>query len=183
MADPEALEEASKALSFAEFLERMKEPAAADLVRGIKRCASSCLRWACLLKHARGSGVTWERVVGRISFIKEFEERKPDPDRDSVLVQVRARASRPPAPAPPDHGACHVGALARALTARAPGRTFWPTTRSSSASTPSGPARRPRTSRRLWRCAALCARSRRSPAPRGCALRPCARARRALRST
>ena len=37
MADPEALEEASKALSFAEFLERMKEPAAADLVRSIKR--------------------------------------------------------------------------------------------------------------------------------------------------
>ncbi|KAK9835042.1 hypothetical protein WJX81_006516 [Elliptochloris bilobata] len=57
MADPEALEEASKALSFAEFLERMKEPAAADLVRSIK------------------------------SFIKIFEERKPDPDRDSALVQ------------------------------------------------------------------------------------------------
>jgi hypothetical protein len=105
MADPEALEEASKALSFAEFLERMKEPAAADLVRGIKRCASSCPRQACLLRHASGSGVTWE-CGWRISFIKEFEERKPDPDRDSVLVQARARtpgagpAGGGPAPSP-----------------------------------------------------------------------------------
>lgn len=49
-------------LSFADFLERMKEPAAADLVRAIK------------------------------AFIRQFEERgqnyRIDPEADSVRVQV-----------------------------------------------------------------------------------------------
>ena len=38
MADDNQLAEATQPLSFAEFLERMKEPAAADLVRSIKKC-------------------------------------------------------------------------------------------------------------------------------------------------
>lgn len=37
MADDGAFTEATAPLSFAEFLERMKDPAAADLVRSIKK--------------------------------------------------------------------------------------------------------------------------------------------------
>ena len=39
MADDSQLAEATQALSFAEFLERMKDPQAANLVRSIKKCA------------------------------------------------------------------------------------------------------------------------------------------------
>ena len=38
MADDSQLAEATQALSFAEFLERMKDPQAANLVRSIKKC-------------------------------------------------------------------------------------------------------------------------------------------------
>lgn len=38
MADDSALAEATRPLSFALFLEKMKEPAAQDLVRTIKEC-------------------------------------------------------------------------------------------------------------------------------------------------
>ena len=38
MADDTVLAEATRPLSFALFLEMMKEPAAQDLVRGIKEC-------------------------------------------------------------------------------------------------------------------------------------------------
>ena len=41
MADDSQLAEATQALSFAEFLERMKEPQAANLVRSIKKCVVS----------------------------------------------------------------------------------------------------------------------------------------------
>ena len=37
MADDKELADATAPLSFAEFLERMKDPAAADLVRSIKK--------------------------------------------------------------------------------------------------------------------------------------------------
>jgi hypothetical protein len=37
MADDRELAEATASLSFAEFLDRMKDPAAADLVRSIKK--------------------------------------------------------------------------------------------------------------------------------------------------
>lgn len=40
MTDDSQLAEATQALSFAEFLERMKDPQAANLVRSIKKCAS-----------------------------------------------------------------------------------------------------------------------------------------------
>ena len=43
MADDNQLAEATQALSFAEFLERMKDPQAANLVRSIKRCDASHL--------------------------------------------------------------------------------------------------------------------------------------------
>jgi hypothetical protein len=43
MADDSQLAEATQALSFAEFLERMKDPQAANLVRSIKKCVVSHL--------------------------------------------------------------------------------------------------------------------------------------------
>lgn len=44
MADDSQLAEATQALSFAEFLERMKDPQAANLVRSIKKCVTCRLR-------------------------------------------------------------------------------------------------------------------------------------------
>lgn len=41
MADDKELAEATAPLSFAEFLDRMKDPAAADLVRSIKKYADT----------------------------------------------------------------------------------------------------------------------------------------------
>ena len=41
MADDSQLAEATQALSFAEFLERMKDPQAANLVRSIKKCVAN----------------------------------------------------------------------------------------------------------------------------------------------
>lgn len=57
MADDTQLAQATQPFSFHDFLERMKEPQAADLVRKIK------------------------------NFIKAFEERAGDPDRDGQAVQ------------------------------------------------------------------------------------------------
>ncbi|KAK9792230.1 hypothetical protein WJX73_000744 [Symbiochloris irregularis] len=57
MGDSESMLLAARPVSFSLFLEKMKEPRAQDLVRGIK------------------------------GFIKSFDDRRPDPDRDSVLVQ------------------------------------------------------------------------------------------------
>ncbi len=47
MADDTQLAEATQPLSFAEFLERMKEPAAADLVRSIKKYGSMTWYMVC----------------------------------------------------------------------------------------------------------------------------------------
>ncbi|KAL0040776.1 hypothetical protein WJX79_005242 [Trebouxia sp. C0005] len=58
MADDSQLAEATQALSFAEFLERMKEPQAANLVRSIK------------------------------NFIKTFDDKPANPDRDAESVQA-----------------------------------------------------------------------------------------------
>ncbi|DBB04146.1 hypothetical protein WJX77_002566 [Trebouxia sp. C0004] len=58
MADDSQLAEATQALSFAEFLERMKDPQAANLVRSIK------------------------------NFIKTFDDKPANPDRDAESVQA-----------------------------------------------------------------------------------------------
>jgi hypothetical protein len=56
MADDTQLAEATQPLSFAEFLERMKEPAAADLVRSIKKC-DACLHQMHLQLSSRGMSI------------------------------------------------------------------------------------------------------------------------------
>ncbi|BDA40541.1 probable vacuolar protein sorting-associated protein 9A at N-terminal half [Coccomyxa sp. Obi] len=101
MADDTQLAEATQPLSFAEFLERMKEPAAADLVRSIK------------------------------NFIKTFEDRKPDPERDSVFVQsflTKSEAAFKQHPvwasAPPAHKAQAVEGLEKYLMTKIYHKTF-----------------------------------------------------------
>lgn len=49
MADDLQLAEATQPLSFAEFLERMKDPSAADLVRMIKLCETG----TSMMKHTQ----------------------------------------------------------------------------------------------------------------------------------
>ena len=87
MADDTQLAEATQPLSFAEFLERMKEPAAADLVRSIKKCDASLYRM-CLQLSSWCRSIDAMCPVCLCSFIKTFDERKPDPERDSGFVQV-----------------------------------------------------------------------------------------------
>ena len=109
MADDNALSDATQPLSFAEFLEKMKDPAAADLVRTIKQCVVHDVQDVqdggpappslLVLLFDRQPSST-RRACPRLQpdqrlmyvhdrrFIKTFDDRPPDPAGDSALVQV-----------------------------------------------------------------------------------------------
>ncbi|KAK9823919.1 hypothetical protein WJX72_006354 [[Myrmecia] bisecta] len=101
MADDNQLAEATQPLSFAEFLERMKEPSAADLVRAIK------------------------------NFIKTFDDRPCDPERDGQHVQDFLARSESVfrqhpvwASAPPEHQAQATEGLEKYLMTKIYSKTF-----------------------------------------------------------
>ena len=95
MADDSQLAEATQALSFAEFLERMKDPQAANLVRSIKKCVFHRLSQYASAR-ACSSSITFQVHRERkglirlcfCSFIKTFDEKGGKPDKDAESVQV-----------------------------------------------------------------------------------------------
>lgn len=101
MADDSQLAEATQALSFAEFLERMKDPQAANLVRSIKKCVTCRLP---LFTSARAGRSKHESYAHRdhfgftrmcaCSFIKTFDEKAGNPDKDAESVQVTSLLPR-----------------------------------------------------------------------------------------
>ena len=100
MADDSQLAEATQALSFAEFLERMKDPQAANLVRSIRKCAvhRASLRASHLANCCDGSIPSHRyRLTRRIaccSFIKTFDDKAGNPDKDAESVQVEVPSKR-----------------------------------------------------------------------------------------
>ena len=95
MADDSQLAEATQALSFAEFLERMKDPQAANLVRSIKKCVICRLPLSASARAGRSSHEfnPHQEHDGFMrscacSFIKTFDEKAGNPDKDAESVQV-----------------------------------------------------------------------------------------------